>query len=152
MTTRQLADILAKCGVVQAGAVDDPEGYDNCETMGAISEAAALVTAQEIKMLKIATDSLAIAIKNRDAAREALATHLRPAPTMPQGEPEGAWCADCGEPMRLNVPRLGADGGYVHAGTGLALCPMNKSAPAESHCHAPDEPARHTVNKSVDTQ
>ncbi len=32
------------------------------------------------------------------------------------------WCADCGETMRFNVPRLGPDGGYVHDKTHSLTC------------------------------
>lgn len=31
-------------------------------------------------------------------------------------------CMECGEPMRHNVPRLGPDGGYIHAKTGRFSC------------------------------
>ena len=31
-------------------------------------------------------------------------------------------CGQCGHDMRPNVPRLGADGGYVHADTGSPQC------------------------------
>lgn len=31
-------------------------------------------------------------------------------------------CADCGEEMIHNVPRMGPDGGFVHKATGYVLC------------------------------
>lgn len=31
-------------------------------------------------------------------------------------------CSKCGKPMRFNVPRLGPDGGFVHADNGQLLC------------------------------
>lgn len=48
MTTKQLADILVRAGLVEPQAVDDPEGFDNYVTVGQISEAALLVTAKAI--------------------------------------------------------------------------------------------------------
>lgn len=32
------------------------------------------------------------------------------------------YCMNCGKPMKHNVPRLGPDGGWVHADTGYPLC------------------------------
>lgn len=32
------------------------------------------------------------------------------------------YCADCGKDMKHNVPRLGPDGGWVHADTGQLSC------------------------------
>ena len=39
-------------------------------------------------------------------------------------------CMNCGREMRYNVPRLGPDGGFVHADTGSFLCddPITQSA------------------------
>ena len=36
--------------------------------------------------------------------------------------PDSTTCADCGEPMQYNVPRLGPAGGFVHCRTGNILC------------------------------
>jgi predicted protein tyrosine phosphatase len=36
--------------------------------------------------------------------------------------PKNGVCADCKEPMKFNVPRLGPDGGFVHSETGLPQC------------------------------
>lgn len=38
-------------------------------------------------------------------------------------------CAYCDGAVRFNVPRLGVDGGYVHADNGSLLC-MQKMTPA----------------------
>jgi len=58
MTTRQLADILVRAGVVQPQAVEDPEGYDNCETLGRIAEAATLVTVAEARETALQTEAV----------------------------------------------------------------------------------------------
>lgn len=44
MTTSELADILVKTGLVHPQAVEDPEGFDNYETLGQIIEAAVEIT------------------------------------------------------------------------------------------------------------
>lgn len=38
-------------------------------------------------------------------------------------------CGKCNKPMRFNVPRLGPDGGFVHADTGSLLCDELKPCP-----------------------
>lgn len=38
-----------------------------------------------------------------------------------------SFCARCGQPMRHNVPRLGPDGGHVHADSGLLTCKDERS-------------------------
>lgn len=40
-------------------------------------------------------------------------------------------CAFCGEEMRYNVPRLGHNGGYVHAASGSPLCRAQIDTEAE---------------------
>ena len=47
-------------------------------------------------------------------------------------------CAYCGEEMRYNVPRLGPDGGYVHAETGSLLCKAQIENPAVERRACPD--------------
>jgi hypothetical protein len=54
-------------------------------------------------------------------------------PTQPQ-------CSNCGKPMRFNVPRMGPDGGYVHADTGLLTC---GDGVATYTVISPDGPPRH---------
>lgn len=52
MKTEHLAGILVRTGLVHNDAVEDPENFDGFDTMGRISEAAALVTAAQIDSVK----------------------------------------------------------------------------------------------------
>lgn len=38
----------------------------------------------------------------------------------------GNWCLDCGHAMRYNVPRLGPNGGFIHADTNQLQCGPRK--------------------------
>src|SRR5580692_3626853 len=50
-------------------------------------------------------------------------------------------CGHCGKPMRFNVPRMGPDGGYVHADTGRLMC--DDSGPeSQPNLEGGDSPAR----------
>lgn len=44
-------------------------------------------------------------------------------------EERNATCGKCGQPMRFNVPRLGAFGGFVHRDSGELLCPRFPEGP-----------------------
>jgi len=52
-----------------------------------------------------------------------LYTHPAPKPSAPAIQTvSGVTCVKCGAAMRYNVPRLGPDGGYVHAASGSLDC------------------------------
>lgn len=58
-------------------------------------------------------------------------------------------CSSCGKPMRYNVPRLGPDGGFVHAATGSLSCAATTAADARSRTQVAVDNAIEHVNPAV---
>lgn len=48
-TGQQLASVLQRFGIVDSAAVDDPEGFDNYATLGAINAAAKFLREHEFR-------------------------------------------------------------------------------------------------------